>query len=75
MVSIGRQRPRQIDEVSRNDYFCLMNASANSTIILNLRELTQLFNSMDSSPFVDRDLDARCRGIHHQLGAGAAAWT
>jgi len=26
--------------------------------MLNLRELTQLFNSMDSSPFVDRDLDA-----------------
>lgn len=35
-----------------------MNASATSTIMLNLRELTQLFNSMDSSPFVDRDLDA-----------------
>ena len=35
-----------------------MNASVTSTIMLNLRELTQLFNSMDSSPFVDRDLDA-----------------
>ena len=35
-----------------------MNSSATSTIMLNLRELPQLFNSMDSSPFVDRDLDA-----------------
>ena len=35
-----------------------MNPSATSTIMLNLRELPQLFNSMDSSPFVDRDLDA-----------------
>ena len=26
--------------------------------MLNLRELTQLFNSMDSSPFIERDLDA-----------------
>ncbi len=26
--------------------------------MLNLRELAQLFNSMDHSPFVDRDLDA-----------------
>ena len=29
-----------------------------SAITLNLRELAQLFNTMDSSPFVDRDLDA-----------------
>ena len=35
-----------------------MNSSATSTIMLNLRELTQLFNSMDSSPFIERDLDA-----------------
>jgi hypothetical protein len=35
-----------------------MNTPAASTIMLNLRELAQLFNSMDPSPFVDRDLDA-----------------
>ena len=29
-----------------------------SAIMLRLRELAQLFNSMDPSPFVDRDLDA-----------------
>ncbi len=29
-----------------------------TTIMLRLRELPQLFNSMDPSPFVDRDLDA-----------------
>lgn len=33
-----------------------MNPPATSTIRLSLRELAQLFNSMDSSPFVDRDL-------------------
>ncbi len=35
-----------------------MNTPFASPIRLNLRDLTQLFNSMDSSPFVDRDLDA-----------------
>lgn len=30
----------------------------NSRILLRLRELAQLFNSMDPSPFVERDLDA-----------------
>jgi hypothetical protein len=29
----------------------------NTAIMLRLRELAQLFNSMDPSPFVDRDLD------------------
>ena len=33
-----------------------MNPPATSTIRLSLRELAQLFNSLDSSPFVDRDL-------------------
>ncbi len=35
-----------------------MNSPATSAIRLSLRELAQLFNAMDSSPFVDRDLDA-----------------
>jgi hypothetical protein len=35
-----------------------MDSTATSAILLSLRELGQLFNSMDSSPFVDRDLDA-----------------
>ena len=35
-----------------------MDAPGTSIIKLSLRELAQLFNSMDSSPFVDRDLDA-----------------
>ena len=35
-----------------------MNPPAASAISLNLREIAQLFNSMDPSPFVDRDLDA-----------------
>lgn len=33
-------------------------AGADQRIELRLRELPQLFNSMDPSPFVDRDLDA-----------------
>ena len=35
-----------------------MKARPRSTIRLQLRELAQLFNSMDPSPFHDRDLDA-----------------
>jgi hypothetical protein len=35
-----------------------MSASAPARIELRLRELAQLFNSMDPSPFIDRDLDA-----------------
>jgi hypothetical protein len=35
-----------------------MKATEYTTIMLRLRELAQLFNSMDPSPFVDRDLDA-----------------
>jgi hypothetical protein len=34
-----------------------MNASHPARISLKLRELNQLFNSMDPSPFLDRDLD------------------
>jgi hypothetical protein len=35
-----------------------METTPNPTIMLRLREFAQLFNSMDSSPFYDRDLDA-----------------
>ncbi len=35
-----------------------MSASENNRIEVRLRELSQLFNSMDPSPFIDRDLDA-----------------
>jgi len=35
-----------------------MKPSHHTVILLRLRELAQLFNSMDPSPFVDRDLDA-----------------
>jgi hypothetical protein len=35
-----------------------MEAPPNTAIMLRLRELAQLFNSMDPSPFVERDLDA-----------------
>jgi len=35
-----------------------MNKLPTNAIRLNLRELAQLFNSMDPSPFVERDLDA-----------------
>jgi hypothetical protein len=35
-----------------------MAASSRSTIRLRLRELAQLFNSLDPSPFIERDLDA-----------------
>ncbi len=35
-----------------------MAAPPHSRILLRLRELAQLFNSMDPSPFVERDLDA-----------------
>ena len=35
-----------------------MNTTRDTVILLRLRELGQLFNSMDPSPFVERDLDA-----------------
>lgn len=35
-----------------------MQTATTNVITLRLRELTQLFNSMDPSPFVERDLDA-----------------
>lgn len=35
-----------------------MQTSPSNVITLRLRELSQLFNSMDPSPFVERDLDA-----------------
>jgi len=35
-----------------------MQTPSDAVITLRLRELTQLFNSMDPSPFVERDLDA-----------------
>ena len=35
-----------------------MNSPDNNKIEVRLRELAQLFNSMDPSPFIDRDLDA-----------------
>ena len=35
-----------------------MNPPENNRIEVRLRELPQLFNSMDPSPFIDRDLDA-----------------
>jgi hypothetical protein len=35
-----------------------METATEPAIMLRLRELAQLFNSMDPSPFVDRDLDA-----------------
>ena len=35
-----------------------MEPPRNTVIMLRLRELAQLFNSMDPSPFIDRDLDA-----------------
>jgi hypothetical protein len=35
-----------------------MTAGADNRIELRLRELPQLFNMMDPSPFIDRDLDA-----------------
>lgn len=37
--------------------FLAMPASSPTRISLKLRELNQLFNSMDPSPFIDRDLD------------------
>jgi hypothetical protein len=35
-----------------------MSGQSNNLIEVRLRELAQLFNSMDPSPFIDRDLDA-----------------
>ena len=45
------------DERSGANNLGLMNPDSASAIRLNLCDLAQLFNSMDSSPFVDRDLD------------------
>ena len=36
---------------------------ASARIELRLRELAQLFNSMDPSPFIDRDLDTEAEGF------------
>jgi hypothetical protein len=35
-----------------------METQPKTAIMLRLHELAQLFNSMDPSPFIDRDLDA-----------------
>src|ERR1700688_3206610 len=35
-----------------------MDVTTNIMVMLRLRELSQLFNSMDPSPFIERDLDA-----------------
>jgi hypothetical protein len=35
-----------------------MQLPMNNTVMLRLREISQLFNSMDPSPFIERDLDA-----------------
>ena len=35
-----------------------MNTTTGNRIEVRLREISQLFNSMDPSPFIDRDLDA-----------------
>jgi len=39
-------------------YNCPMKTQPHTAIRLRLRDLAQLFNSMDPSPFIDRDLDA-----------------
>ena len=39
-------------------YLWIMKTPSDAVITLRLRELSQLFNSMDPSPFVERDLDA-----------------
>jgi hypothetical protein len=51
-----------------------MSAAAGNRIEVRLRELAQLFNMMDPSPFIDRDLDADAeefivswaRELHHK---------
>src|ERR1700688_3953403 len=35
-----------------------MDVTTNNMVMLRLRELSQLFNSLDPSPFIERDLDA-----------------
>ena len=40
-----------------------METSPAPTLMLRLRELAQLFNSLDPSPFVDRDLDAEAEAF------------
>jgi hypothetical protein len=51
-----------------------METPPNPAIMLRLRELAQLFNSMDPSPFVERDLDADAEEYimswAHELPAG-----
>ena len=38
-----------------------MNAENPAVIELRLREIAQLFNSLDPSPFLERDLDAKAK--------------
>jgi hypothetical protein len=51
-----------------------METPPNTAIMLRLRDLAQLFNSMDPSPFVERDLDADAEEYimswAHELPAG-----
>jgi hypothetical protein len=59
----SRRRPERVDAgrgrlYRPEDTHCAMAEGGPARIELRLRELTQLFNSMDPSPFPDRDLDA-----------------
>jgi hypothetical protein len=40
------------------------------TISLNLRDVNQLFNSMDPSPFIEKDLDDDAEEFISELGTG-----
>ena len=44
-----------------------------NTIEVKLEELEQLFNTIDPSPFHEKDLDGRFRRIHRELGKGIFA--
>ena len=51
-------RRSSLDALNRACYPSTVNTAPTQPINLQLRELAQLFNSMDPSPFQDRDLDA-----------------
>ena len=48
----------------------VMDTGHSHTISLKLRDMNQLFNSMDPSPFIEKDLDRRRGRIHRELGTG-----
>ena len=71
-VNVSYRAAETFAKLQSKEHGVYMQTSPNNVITLRLRELSQLFNSMDPSPFVKRDLDADARRIHYELGTRTA---